>query len=146
MPNLFTAPLFKKLMDENTEIPFEKIPDSFLSFEELQSSIAEELSQLLNTRISVFWKDYVQNNRTIPFSYGVDITTAIYTENAVEMRKLETHVENAIKTFEPRLIDPKAYIQGFGKDPSSLFINIDASVMAENRRIPMSFPIILNTS
>ena len=35
-----------------------------------------------------------------PFSYGVDITAVISTENVVEMRELELPIENALKTFE----------------------------------------------
>ena len=145
MPKLSITPLFEKLLDEDTEIPFEKVPNAFMTFEELQKSIMDDVSRLLNTRISVFWKDYAQKNQMTPFSYGVDITAAISTENVVEMRELEVRIENALKTFEPRLIEPKVYVQGVGNDPSSLFINIDALVEMENRRVPLSFPVVLNT-
>ena len=145
MPKLSITPLFEKLLDEDTEIPFEKVPKSFMSFEDLQKSIMEDVSRLLNTRISVFWKDYAQKNQMSPFSYGVDITAAISPNNVVEIRELEVHIENALKAFEPRLIEPKVYVQGVGNDPSSLFINIDAYIEMNNRRIPASFPVILNT-
>lgn len=145
MPKVSIAPLFERLTDENTEIPFEKVPKSFSSLEEMRASIIEDISRLLNTRISAFWRDYEQKNRITPFSYGVDISAALSTENTAEMRALEAHIEKALRTFEPRLIDPKVYVQGTENDPGSLFINIDASIIMENRRIPMSFPVILNT-
>jgi predicted component of type VI protein secretion system len=67
MPKLSITPLFEKLLDEDTEIPFEKVPKAFMTFEELQKSIMDDVSRLLNTRISVFWKDYAQkkSNDTI---------------------------------------------------------------------------------
>ena len=145
MPKVSITPLFERLTDENTEILFEKVPKSFSSLEKMQTSVMEDVSRLLNTRISAFWRDYEQKNHITPFSYGVDINASLSTENTVEMRELENHIENALRTFEPRLVDPKVYVQGTGNDPGSLFINIDASIIMENRRIPMSFPVILKT-
>ena len=67
MPKLSITPLFEKLLDEDTEIPFEKVPKAFMTFEELQKSIMDDVSRLLNTRISVFWKDYAQKNQMTQF-------------------------------------------------------------------------------
>ncbi|MBR1734157.1 MAG: type VI secretion system baseplate subunit TssE [Alphaproteobacteria bacterium] len=146
MQNVFVMPLFEKLTDENTEIPFEKAPKTLLSLEELQNSIIEDVTRLLNTRISAFWRNFEQKNQmNTPFSYGVDISAALSTENTTEMRELEARIEKALKTFEPRLIDPKVYVKAIGNNPGSLFINIDASIIMENRRISMSFPVILSS-
>lgn len=145
MANLVRTPLFEKLIDEDPEIPFEKNPKHFSSLVELQSSIIEDLSRLLNTRIAIFWKNYSYKNLSIPFTYGINITGDISSENSFAMQELEAAIEKVIAQFEPRLIDAKAHVQGIGSDPSFLFINIDAIVITENRRIPLSFPVVLNT-
>ena len=49
----------------------EKVPKAFMTFEELTT-----------------------------FSYGIDITESISTENVIEMLELEVSIENALKTFE----------------------------------------------
>lgn len=145
MPNLVVTPLFEKLVDEDIEIAFEKQPKRFSSLAELQSSIIEDLSRLLNTRIAIFWKNCADKSLSTPFSYGINITSDISTENVFAMQELETRLEKVIAQFEPRLINAKAHIQGTGNDPSFLLINIDAMVILENRRIPLSFPVVFNT-
>lgn len=145
MPKLSHIPLFEKLIDENTEESFEKTTKTLSSFEELQASIMEDLSRLLNTRLIAFWQDYAAKNQQTPFLYGVDIDAAMSTQNTSDMQVLEQHIETAVRNFEPRLINPQVHVQGTGNDPGTLFITIDAYLMMENRRVPLSFPIILNS-
>ena len=145
MSNAVIKPLFEKLVDEDTEVPFEKTPKRFSSLIELQSSIIEDLSRLLNTRIAIFWKNRADKSLYTPFSYGINITSDISAENVFAMQELEARIEKVIAQFEPRLMNAKAHVQGTGSDPSFLFVNIDAIVIVENRRVPLSFPVVLNT-
>jgi predicted component of type VI protein secretion system len=102
----------------------------------------EDLSNLLNTRVSPFWKDYAKNP-ALPFSYGITITAPTSAENAFELSDIEKRIDEVIARFEPRLREAKSQIIGVGKDPSTLFVNIDAILEVENRRIPLSFPLII---
>lgn len=144
MSNISLAPLFEKLLDEDTEIVFENTPKSLLTFKELQRSLIDDISRLLNTRLSFFWKDHVNSNHVSPFTYGVDITAAISTEDVVQMRELEIRIENALQRFESRLIEPKVSVQQIPDNLNMLFVNIDGHVMIENRRALVSFPISVN--
>lgn len=144
MSTLSRSPLFEKLTDENPELFFEKIPKKLLSFKELRESIREDVSRLLNTRLPIFWKDYQNKSRCKPFVYGVSITASTFTEDIVEIRKVEAHIENVLGMFEPRLIDPRVKVKKLDNIPEALFAYIDAAVKIEDRRLPISFPITVN--
>ncbi|MDR3186947.1 MAG: type VI secretion system baseplate subunit TssE [Holosporaceae bacterium] len=135
-------PLFEKLTDEAPETPFEKTPRRFPTLEEVQNSVREDLARLLNTRIAILWKN--QKDLT-PFSYGVNITAPTSAENVFEIQELENSIDKTIKLFEPRLRDVKSKIVGFGNDPRSLFVNIEATVEFENQRTPLSFPMVIDS-
>lgn len=145
MSQLSRSPLFDKLIDEDPLASFEKTPKNLQTLDELQESIKDDVSRLLNTRQPFFWRNFsAQNNFSTPFVYGIDLTSAIYTEDAVELRKVEARIEEAIRLFEPRLIDPRVKVQKLDNIPESLFASIDAFVETEDRRVPISFPVTVN--
>ncbi|MDR1333993.1 MAG: type VI secretion system baseplate subunit TssE [Holosporaceae bacterium] len=137
-----TVPLFEKLTDEAPEAQFEKVPRRFPTLEEVQNSIREDLTRLLNTRIAILWKN---RKDLTPFSYGVNITAPTSAENVFEIQELENSIDKIIKLFEPRLKDVKSKIVRFGNDPRSLFVNINATTEFENQRTPLSFPVVIDS-
>jgi type VI secretion system lysozyme-like protein len=139
-----TIPLFEKLIDNDPEVLFEKVPKQLANLAELEDLIRLDLSRLLNTRISIFWKNY-SSKIAIPFAYGVNITAPASAENVFEIQEIEAHVDEIIKQFEPRLIGARSHVINLGKDPSSLFMNIEATIEIENRRTPLSFPVVIDT-
>ncbi|MDR2157828.1 MAG: type VI secretion system baseplate subunit TssE [Holosporaceae bacterium] len=134
-------PLFEKLIDENSEEPFEKNPKRFHTLKESQNSILQDLSRLLNTRVASFIKDYPDK---IPYSYGINVTAPTSAESVFEIQELESRINGVIKQFEPRLINANAKVTGVGNDSSVVFVNIDATAIIENRKIPLSFPIVVD--
>ncbi|MDR2723652.1 MAG: type VI secretion system baseplate subunit TssE [Holosporaceae bacterium] len=141
MINTAAISLFEKLIDENSEELFENKNQRLLTFNQVQNSILKDLSYLLNTRVSLFWKDY---GNKIPYSYGVNVTAPSSAENVFEIQELESKIDNVIKQFEPRLINAKSQLINSGNDPSSICVNIEASVILENREIPLSFPLVID--
>ncbi|MDR3179954.1 MAG: type VI secretion system baseplate subunit TssE [Holosporaceae bacterium] len=146
MTNAAITPLFEKLIDEDTDVPFEKKPKRFSSPEELQASILADLSRLLNTRVAIFWQDYVEKNSAIPFAYGINMTGALSADNVFDLQELESRIDAVIARFEPRLINAKCSILSIGSDHASLCINVDATVIIENRRTLLSFPMVLDAA
>ncbi|GHU12419.1 hypothetical protein FACS189449_06030 [Alphaproteobacteria bacterium] len=144
MSNAATAPLFDRLIDEDMDVPFEKTPKMFSSLEEIQTSIMTDLSRLLNTRVAIFWKNYSDKNALLPFSYGVSVTGVLSADSVFELQELESRIEAVIAKFEPRLLSAKCSIQSIGSDHASLFVNIDAAMIFENRRRLLSFPIVID--
>ncbi|MDR2267867.1 MAG: type VI secretion system baseplate subunit TssE [Holosporaceae bacterium] len=139
------TPLFERLIDEDVEIPFEKTPKRFSSQAEIQESIMKDLSNLLNTRVSTFWKDYGDKSGAIlPFAYGVNVTDcSISAESVFELQELQKRIDNVIALFEPRILNAKSNITSISEDRTSLCITIDASIMVENQRRFLSFPIVV---
>ncbi|MDR1333611.1 MAG: type VI secretion system baseplate subunit TssE [Holosporaceae bacterium] len=144
MENVATVPLFERLIDDNPEEPFEKHPKRFLTFRELQESILRDLSCLLNTRASLFWKDCA-GNAAIPYSYGVNVTAPTSAENVFEIQTLESRIDGVVRLFESRLTNAKSNVMGSGRDPSNVFVNIEATMNIEHRKMPLSFPIVIDT-
>jgi type VI secretion system lysozyme-like protein len=139
--NVAITSLFDKLVDDNLEESFEKNSKRNLTFNELQNSISNDLTCLLNTRVATYWKS--QANKT-PYSYGVNVTAPTSVESVFEIQELESRIDDAIRQFEPRLINAKSQVMNIGNDPSSVFINIDAMINVENRKTPLSFPIVID--
>ncbi|MDR2107360.1 MAG: type VI secretion system baseplate subunit TssE [Holosporaceae bacterium] len=144
MTNAAIVPLFERLTDENPEVPFEKTPKRFSTFEELQNSILNDLTCLLNTRVSNSWADNVKEKITAPYAYGVNVTAPTSASNVFEIQRLEAKIDAVIKQFEPRLINAKSRVAGTGKNPCSVFVNIEATVLLDNRKTPLSFPIVMD--
>ncbi|MDR2781031.1 MAG: type VI secretion system baseplate subunit TssE [Holosporaceae bacterium] len=136
-------PLFERLIDDNQDELFEKNTKRISTFREFQESILRDLSRLLNTRVSVSWKNY-PSKITIPYSYGVNVTAPMSVENVFEIRELESRIDDVIRKFEPRLINAKSQVVGVGSGPSGVFVNIEAIVNIENRKTPLSFPIVID--
>lgn len=142
MRRLSLSPLFEKLLDENPEIPFEKVPKNLQSFEEFQESVIRDISRLLNTRVPTFFKNYMARNYLNPFNYGIDLNANIFTEDALDMRAVEIRIEKALIMFEPRLKNPKVQVLKADNAPESFLVSIDATVRIGERRVPVSFPVI----
>ncbi|MDR0677279.1 MAG: type VI secretion system baseplate subunit TssE [Holosporaceae bacterium] len=136
------APLFEKLVDENTEEIFEKTPKRLLNTKELQESIANDLSCLLNTKTSAIIKS---SKITNPYFYGVKATAPTFAEDAFEIQKLESAIDEAIRQFEPRLSDAKSHVINIEGNSNKISIIIDAVVTIGNLTTPLSFPITMDT-
>ena len=143
MEDVVTAPLFERLIDEELEVPFEKTPKRYLPLSEMQEAILQDLSRLLNTRVAIFWQNYV-SKITVPYAYGVNATCIVSAENVFEIQELESRIDKVIKEFEPRLINARTHVVGTGTDPSTLFINIDAEVIFEGHKTPLTFPVVVD--
>ncbi|GHT97871.1 hypothetical protein FACS1894126_2700 [Alphaproteobacteria bacterium] len=145
MGNATIAPLFDRLIDEDIDVPFEKNPKKYSSLDEFQASIMKDLSRLLNTRVSMFWRNYADKHKVVlPFLYGVSVTGVLSADSIFELQELESRIEAVIAQFEPRLVNTKCSIQSIGNDHSSLFVNIDAALIFENRRAFISFPVVVD--
>lgn len=145
MKKIAVLPIFDRLVDEKIEDSFESEVKRYISLEELKLSISEDLTRLLNTKISPFWVDYAKT-MMIPFSYGINSTAPSSAETVFEIQDLESRIRHVIAEFEPRLTNVQVHILSLGVDPGKACLQIDATVADEDKRIPLSFPIVMETS
>lgn len=144
MKKVSVLPLFDRLIDENPDASFEVSARRFISFDELKESITKDLTLLLNTKISPFWVDYSKTMK-IPFSYGINSTAPSSAETVFEIQDLENRIKQVISTFEPRLKNVQVQILTMGVTPGKADVQIDADVVADNLRVPLSFSIVMET-
>ncbi|MBO4405829.1 MAG: type VI secretion system baseplate subunit TssE [Alphaproteobacteria bacterium] len=145
MKKIAVLPIFDRLVDEKIEESFESEAKRYISLEELKLSISEDLTRLLNTKVSPFWVDYAKT-MMIPFSYGINSTAPSSAETVFEIQDLESRVRHVIAEFEPRLTNVQVHILSLGVDPGKACLQIDAAVADGDKRIPLSFPIVMETS
>ena len=136
------APLFDRLIDDDLDESLDVKQKRFLSFDELQESIMENLSNLLNTRVSLSWQTNV-SKVVAPYAYGVSTKISISPDNVADIRELECNIDKAIRDFEPRLIDAHSHVIGIGEPAGTLSITIDAVVAYKNHHSLLSFPIVI---
>ncbi|MDR0968829.1 MAG: type VI secretion system baseplate subunit TssE [Holosporaceae bacterium] len=141
MSDVAITSLFEKLIDENADESFEKTPKRFATFAEFQDSIAQDLTRLLNSKVATAWR---KNPITTPYAYGAIVTAPAAAEDVFEIQELQSRIDDAIRKFEPRLINAKSTFVGVGNDSSVAFVTIDATVNLENRKAPLSFPITID--
>ncbi len=142
MRKVAVLPIFDRLVDDNPKESFEIEAKHYISIDELQESISNDLERLLNTKISSFWVDY-SKTMMIPFSYGINSTAPSSAETVFEIQDLENRISRVIAEFEPRLTNVQVQVVSFGMDPGKAYLQIDADVAAGNKRVPLSFPIVM---
>lgn len=144
MKKIAALPIFDRLVDDNLDEKFELEAKRFITFEELKESISADLTRLLNTKISEFWVEY-SKSMMIPFSYGINATAPSMSETVFEIQDLESRISQIIKEYEPRLKNVRVEIVSYGVDPGRAGVQIDAEVADGDKRIPLSFPIVMET-
>lgn len=92
------VPLFDRLSSADTSIKTEQL----LSPEQLEYSIARDLSRLLNTRSSLLAADFVAQAGTT-LNYGMPDISALSPKSESDLALLQGLVAHAIQCFEPRL-------------------------------------------
>ena len=144
MKKIAALPLFDRLVDLDPKESFEIEVKRYVSLEELKESISNDLTKLLNTRLSPFWVEY-SKEMMIPYSYGINATAPSSVETVFEIQDLESRIRHVIAEFEPRLTNTSVHIISIGLDPGKTFVQIDADVFDGKKRVPLSFPIVMET-
>ena len=143
-------PLFDRLVDEN---PTETTDTNYkftLSPQDLMDSIQLEVSRILNTRLTAKNKDYEELtqdplNFGLPSLFGLQDFQSIDGTNPGQWRRIASRCQQAISKFEPRLNDVKVKVHKFNKINQSLEIHVTGSVLLQNLREIVQFPILLES-
>lgn len=139
-------PLFEKLADSDRsateEIPSKRFYNQF----ELVQSIQMELSRILNTRANARKSDYDQlakdeRNFGLPQLYGLADFSQYDAANRGDYPRIARLCENAIRTFEPRLVNPIVTITEYDPQKARLYAIIDAELNVQNFQGEVTFPM-----
>jgi type VI secretion system protein ImpF len=136
------ASLIDRLVDFDPEAATEARPLRLLSFRQIKAAIARDLSWLFNTRTPLAPSRYDQQDLTV-IDYGIPDFGATYTADRDHQNKVALRLKRAISTFEPRLTDVR--VSGApATDERTLRFIVDACIVLEHERLPVSFATILD--
>ena len=136
------ALLFDRLSVATTEGSFEAKPLRYYSIEEVQNSVAKEVSDLLNTRRSASSFDADIAASTI--AYGIGDYAGFSFKSARDLRYIAQDIEKAIKRFEPRLLNVAVEIPLEQQVNGEPVVKIDAKLCLDKVTHQFSFEIAIH--
>lgn len=139
------VPLFSRLIDEHPHLKSEAVIQNLLTPEELETSIANELEIILNTRIAAFEEGddvpKVPDYYRLPEFFGLRDFSFYNIETDIGEAFIARKVREAIIRFEPRLLNPQVVLLGLDEDKVSLKTEIRGEIRIGNYRRQVTFPI-----
>jgi type VI secretion system lysozyme-like protein len=132
-------PLFDRLVDN----PPPNEPSHLHDTEALRTSIARELSDLLNTRVPVPISELEQRKRRTAIDYGIPDLTAFPPGEHAQTVRLADHLVAAVRAYEPRLRDPSVRLVPNAEQAGTSRAEFRGSMHLETRRVPVSFVVSL---
>jgi type VI secretion system protein ImpF len=136
------ATLFDRLVDLEPELSREPQPLRTFNKKELLASVRSEVGRLLNTRCPTPANLDGEQEQTV-IDYGIPDFSSFYPQNPDDQRRLALVVSKAISAFEPRLQQVRATVEEVENDIRALRIRIDAVLVYESVREPVSFPVVV---
>lgn len=136
------ASLIDRLVDRNPQSQWEAPPLRTLSREELKESVRRDLEWLLNTRTSL--PGYLLDEKELTvIDYGIPDFGLYSPANPNHQRLLAHRIRRSISAFEPRLQKVLVTVEPEMPDEKALTIHIDAVLVVEHFREPLSFQTVL---
>ena len=141
------APLFDRIVDDKDGA----IESQFLNAHELQESIVDELSLILNTRCTVRKAIYRDHIQTIPLFgfpdfFGLGDFSNFDGANAEEWPMAALSIQTAIEAAEPRLRDVRVKVEKFSPVDQRLSVSVSAFIEESKLLKEIHFPLELQHS
>lgn len=136
------APLFHRIVDEKESA----IGVQFLNPQQLQDSIVEELSLILNTRCTVrkvTYKDHMQTLSLFGFPdfFGLGDFSNFDAANAGEWPTIALYLRTAIQAAEPRLREVYVKVDTFNTVDQKLCVTVKAFLEEGKLLKEIHFPL-----
>jgi len=115
-----------------------------LTREELKESVRRDLEWLLNTRTS--FPGFLLDDKDLTvIDYGIPDFGSYSPANPDHQKLLAKRITRSISVFEPRLRKVRVTVESEMADEKTLRINIDAVLVVESFREPVSFHTVLQS-
>ena len=139
-----TASVLDRLLDFEPEASHEAPKSHSNSLRELKQAARRDLEWLLNTRC---YLDEVDENleevRKSVIFFGLPDFTGISAKSHSEQKRLSTALETAIKTFEPRFLNLKVFLEPLSDIDRQMKFRIEASLDTDPTPEPIAFDTVL---
>ena len=143
------SPLFDRLVDDTPEAQREHPKRVILNRPQVLESIVNEVSRLLNTRLSATAKIYSRYHDQdyglgLPWMYGIPDFTSIDPADKTQWVRISELFKNAISYFEPRLKKVSVSLDHFDGQSQRLYVSIRGQVVMKEFQQPVAFGIEIN--
>lgn len=134
------APLFDRLVDKG-RLTLEETTGHLRTYDrkEYKESIRIELVRLMNARCSLTVDEYFERELTV-IDYGIPDISHFSSRKFDDQKQVELILTNAVSAFEPRLKSARVSVQK--AEDNSLQVKVDAMLVIDSIREPVSFPTI----
>ena len=132
------ASLVDRLVDHQPNIRRERRPLRTLNRKQLYASVRRDLTWLLNTRTSLPASRFDKGDLTV-IDYGMPDFGTYFTASEPDRERLVRRMIRAISSFEPRLKKVGVSIEPVRVNEKTLTIVIDAIIVVDTVRVPVSF-------
>ncbi|MBS0184865.1 MAG: type VI secretion system baseplate subunit TssE [Proteobacteria bacterium] len=145
------VPLFVKLQDLNTDQKEEAPPLRYFSKEELQASVITNISDLLNTRVTLpahVFNAIIQNDQFegYPELYGLPDFSYFDASNQATWSYYTFLIKTAIERNESRLTNVSVVLEKFMPPFQTLQATISGDLIINEMTEPLSFNVTLTSS
>ena len=131
-------PLFERLTDLHPNERTERTPLRIFTLEQLGDSVRREVVRLLNTRC------LARDRNGSVLDYGLPDFSWMSAASVDDRRLLADTIARKVAAFEPRLMQVRVTLDRDPSDPRRLAGSIDALLVTESVREPVSFPLLMD--
>ena len=135
------ALLFDRLVDLEPQSQKEVRPLRVLDKKGLKDSVRRELGRLLNTRRPIPLAPPLEERTVI--NYGIPDFSSLSAQSDNDRRRLEHWMQEAIRNYEPRLVNVKVTVEPVEKSERTVTARIDADLQLETVREPVAFTVLV---
>ncbi len=136
------APLLDRLVGHDPRSLGGRRPSHTLTREGLKESVRRELQTLFNTRSALPAPLHLTRELTV-IDYGIPDLSDFSAANVEDHARLAKLLERAVAAFEPRLTAVRVVVDGYAESERSLAVTVEAILVVEAWREPVSFPTLL---
>jgi type VI secretion system protein ImpF len=140
-----TPSILDRLLDFEPKLSQESPKTRLRSLREFKQSVKRDLEWLLNSRchLEEDIKNTSQELYKSVLAYGLPDFTGVGIRSNVEQARLTKAVEEAIKTYEPRLSNLKVTLEPFSDVDKTIKFRIEAQLNVEPAPEPVVFDTVL---
>lgn len=139
-----TMSVLDRLLDFEPDVSREAPKSRSKSLRDLKLSVRRDLEWLLNTRsIPVEIDEKLEEIQKSIITYGLPDITGISAKSHLEQTRIVNALETAIKTFEPRFLDLKVFLEPVNNVDRMLKFRIEARLNVEPTPEPIAFDTVL---
>jgi type VI secretion system protein ImpF len=138
-----TLSVLDRLLDYEPELSREPPASRGKSLREMKQAVRRDLEMLLNTRRSGDLPEGAKELETSVIAYGLPDYSSVNVNIPSEQNAMRRALENAIRTFEPRLGGVTVTLEPTREHERALHFRIDAHLLVDPAPEPVTFDTTL---